>query len=228
MSSPGKRPYLSSDRRHDELLGLAARMVVTGGWSALTMKGLAAEARVSRQLVYQHFADLPELLVAVTQRLFDGVRDAMQAILTGGEDQDAADVAQRSYALYLDLPRAQRRVLRAISAEPDIDSAELRRVRRHVRDQIIDLWAQDVRRRSGLPPARARALVWTMTNAAWGLADLVDDGEIALPHARDLLGRVAAGALQPSVAPGARPPAPPITEERVARRRARTTKGSTP
>src|SRR5262245_26569509 len=149
MSTPATRPYLPSERRRADLLGVAARLVVAGGWSALTMKGLAAEAGVSRQLVYQHFADLPELLVAVTQQLFDGVRDAMRAVAEAGQERAAADVARRTYAIYLDLPREQRRVLRAISAEPEIDSAELRRVRRHVREQIIDLWTQDVRRRTG-------------------------------------------------------------------------------
>jgi AcrR family transcriptional regulator len=225
MSGEGKRPYLSADRRRDDLLAVAAGMVVAGGWSALTMKGLAAEARVSRQLVYQHFADLPALLVAVTQRLFDGVQDAMRAVLAQGEEREAAEVAGHTYALYLELPRAQRRVMRAITAEPEIDSAELRRVRRHVRDQIIDLWSQDVRRRTGLPAPKARALVWSLTSAAWGLADLVDDGEISRPQARDLLARVAGLVMEPSVARKPRPSPRPVTGKRVARRRA-SKKGS--
>jgi len=226
MRAPDKRPYLPSDRRREELLALAAELVVAGGWSALTMKGLAAEARVSRQLVYQHFADLPELLVAVTHRLFERAREATAAIVAQGERDDAADVARRTYEIYLDLPREQRRVLRAITAEPEIDSAELRRVRRYVREQILDLWTPGVRRRTGLPTARARALAWSMTSAAWGLGDLVDDGEIGLPQARELLARVVALVLQPAIARGALAPRPATVRSRGARRPARTKKGS--
>jgi AcrR family transcriptional regulator len=226
MRASGKRPYLSSDRRRDELLGAAASLVVAGGWSALTMKGLAAEARVSRQLVYQHFADLPELLVAVTERLFQATRDATEAVVAQGRDGDVADVARRSFEIYLDLPREQRRVLRAITAEPEIESPELRRVRRHVRDQLVALWTPGVRRRTGLPPTKARALAWTMTSAAWGLGDLVDDDEISLPHARELLARVAGLVLQPAVAQSVRPSSRGITQQRAARRRASATKGS--
>jgi len=196
--TPAKRSYLPADRRRAELLAVAARIVLERGWRALTMKGLADAAGVSRQLVYQHFPDLPELLVAVTEHLYERAREATVAIIEQGAAEDPGTVAQRSYELYLELPPEQRRILRALSAASASDVPDLHRAQRYVRDKILELWTPDVRERTALPPKTARALAWMMINAVWGLADLVDDGEIALPQARTLLGRFARLVAQPS------------------------------
>jgi AcrR family transcriptional regulator len=197
MPAPAKRPYLASDRRRADLLTAAAQIVLDGGWRALTMKGLAERAGVSRQLVYQHFADQSALLIALTEHLFDRARDVTVAIIEGSEREDAGTLAVRHYEVYLDMPPAQRRVLRAITSEPDVDAPELRRLHRVVRGRMLDLWTPGVRRRTALPPKTARACAWMMTSAAWGLAELVDDGEISRSQARALLGRMAALVLQP-------------------------------
>lgn len=197
MTTAAKRAYLPADRRRAELLGVAAQIVLGGGWRALTMKGLAERAGVSRQLVYQHFTDQAALLIGLTEHLFERARDATVAIIEGSETADAGALAVRHYEVYLDMPPAQRRVLRAITTEPDVDAPELRRLHRVVRGRMLDLWTPGVRRRTALPPKTARACAWMMTTAAWGLAELVDDGEIPRAQARALLGRVAARVLRP-------------------------------
>lgn len=202
MPTAAKRSYLSADRRRADLLAVAAEIVLERGWRALTMKGLAERAGVSRQLVYQRFPDLSVLLVALTEYLFDQARDATQAIVDASESEEAGSLAMRHYEVYLDMPPAQRRVLRVITAEPDVDEPELRRVHRFVRERMLDLWTPGVLRRTGLPQRSARALAWMMTTAAWGLAELVDDGEISRPQARALLGRVAASVLRPDATKG--------------------------
>lgn len=197
MTNAAKRPYLSADNRRADLLAVAAEIVLERGWRALTMKGLAERAGISRQLVYRYFSDLPELLVAVTRRLFDHTGEVLRAIDDGSDAEDAGSLAVRHYGVYLDMPAAQRRVLRTITAEPDLDAPELRRVHHFVRAQILELWTPGVRRRTALPVAAARGLAWMMTNAAWALAELVDDGEIRPSQARALLGRVAGLVLRP-------------------------------
>jgi hypothetical protein len=64
-----------------------------------------------------------------------------------------------------------------------------------------------------------------MTNAAWALGDLVDDGEITRPQARALLGRVARLALRPAVAQARSLPSAPAARSAM-RRRAGVEKGT--
>jgi AcrR family transcriptional regulator len=52
-----KRPDMASHHRHRALLDVATEIVGRSGWNALTMNGLAEQAGVSRQLVYDHLED---------------------------------------------------------------------------------------------------------------------------------------------------------------------------
>ena len=63
------------------MLDAAAEMVGRGGWNALTMKGLAAEAGVSRQLVYDHFEDGTGLLLSTIRHLFEGAHRGTAEVL---------------------------------------------------------------------------------------------------------------------------------------------------
>jgi AcrR family transcriptional regulator len=199
VSAPEKRPYLAAAQRREELLAAAAEMVLSGGWRALTMKGLAEAAGVSRQLVYQHFADLSELMLAVTRHLFDRVHEATKEIAAGPASEDVTVRARRTYDVYLDLPPEQRHAMRAITTLTDVDSPELRDLRRYVRGEMLDLWTPGVRRATGLPVPQARAAAWMLTNAAWGLADLVEERAIPLESARQLLAAVAGLVLRPAL-----------------------------
>jgi AcrR family transcriptional regulator len=67
-----KRPYMASRQRRRALLDVATEMVGRSGWSAITMTGLAKEAGVSRQLVYDHFEDGTGLLLSTIRHLFEG------------------------------------------------------------------------------------------------------------------------------------------------------------
>jgi len=59
---------LSADERREELLDVAAELVVAHGVEALTMEGLAVSAGVSKGLGYKHFANSDQLLVALYER----------------------------------------------------------------------------------------------------------------------------------------------------------------
>jgi AcrR family transcriptional regulator len=59
---------LGRAERHDALVDAAAALVVEGDVDAVTMEAVAARARVSRPLVYKHFANRHELLAAVYRR----------------------------------------------------------------------------------------------------------------------------------------------------------------
>ena len=198
-----KRPYLRAGARRDALLVAAADLVTQRGWAALSMASLSTSAGVSRQLVYRHFPDAPALLAAVMHSLFDRSRVATARALRAADD-DVGRAIRDAFQVFLDLPRAQRQALRALSGDWGPQLPELQRARRLVRDEILRLWVPYARRRSGLDEARARALTWMLISAAWGLTELIEEGSLSASAASALLAGVAERALG-AAAPPRRP-----------------------
>ena len=62
--SPGRRRLRSEDRR-EALVAAAVRLLAAEGIDAVSMENVAAEANVSRPLVYKHFTNRDELLAHV-------------------------------------------------------------------------------------------------------------------------------------------------------------------
>lgn len=188
------RPYLRAAQRREQLLAAAADLVGKRGWSALGIVPLAAAAGVSRQLVYEHFADTSDLLASMLRYLFEGARAATAEILSE-ESGDLGGVIRRAYEVYLALPRAQRRALRALAGDSDPNSAEFDRARHLMRHEILGLWAPYVRRHTGLNEAKSRALAWMLTAASWAITDLVEDGTLSSAGATAMLSQVVTGAV---------------------------------
>jgi len=181
-----KRPYMASHQRHRALLDVATEIVGRGGWNALTMKGLALEAGVSRQLVYDHFEDGAGLLLATIERLFQESYRATAAVLQGGAG-DLPSTIREAYRIFLEMPAAQRRALRAISGDFVPQQPETREAIGLMREQVFALWIPFARRQTGLRQRELRPLVWMLNAASWGLADLVDDGTVSKQHATEML-----------------------------------------
>jgi AcrR family transcriptional regulator len=150
------------------------------------MKGLATDAGVSRQLVYDHFEDGEGLLLATIQHLFEGSHRATAGVLQSSTG-DVPSTIRETYRIFLDLPVAQRRVLRAISGGFVPDQPEARRVLELMREQIFALWVPYARSQTGLSERELRPRVWMLNGAAWGLADLVDDGTVSKERATNML-----------------------------------------
>jgi AcrR family transcriptional regulator len=88
----------------ERLLDAAQVVIETSGWSAVTMAGIAGDAQVSRQTVYNEFGtkhglaeqlalrELQRFLDVVRQRmeaatdLVDGIRSACEGVLVMGEE----------------------------------------------------------------------------------------------------------------------------------------------
>ena len=181
-----KRPYMASQQRRRALLDVATEIVGRGGWNALTMKGLAAEAGVSRQLVYDHFEDGGRLLLSTIEHLFQESHRATAEVLQGSAG-DVPTTIREAYRIFLEMPAAQRRTLRAISGDFVPEQPETRKAIAVMREQIFALWLPYARRQTGLAKAELRPLVWMLNAAAWGLADLVEDGTVSKKRATEML-----------------------------------------
>jgi AcrR family transcriptional regulator len=181
------RPYLSAPRRRDHLLAAAGRLVRTGGWSALSMQGLAAAAGVSRQLVYEHFATADELYLETLTHLFERAYTTAGAIVTAGGE--VRETVRRSFLLFLDLPAEERHALRALAMESEPGRPSMAHARARLRKRIAGVWVPYVRAQTGVPEPEATALAWMLNTAAWGLSDTIADGTLGRARAVELFVR---------------------------------------
>jgi AcrR family transcriptional regulator len=198
-----KRPYMTSHQRRRALLDVATEIVGRSGWSALTMKGLAAEAGVSRQLVYDHFEDGSGLLLSTLEHLFQESHRATAEVLQSSTG-DVSSTIRQAYRIFLDMPGNRRRALRAISGDFAPDQPETREAISVMREQIFALWVPFARRQTGLAERELRPLVWMLNAAAWGLADLVDEGTVSRERATEMLVHFVEQAMVRRRAPGRR------------------------
>jgi len=142
------------------------------------MAGLAAEAGVSRQLVYDHFDDLDALYLAFVEDRLTRYRDGLPHSESEIEDEPAAAVFRH----LLTIPPTDRRIIRLLVA--DVGIASLDRVRRQFLADELRRWPnlQGSQSTSGV----ATALIWTTTSALLALADAVASGDIAEEAAVDI------------------------------------------
>ena len=188
------RTYRRADARRRQLLAAAAELVGKRGWEALGMAPLAEAAGISRQLVYEHFENLPALRLEVTRYLFEEMFEAASEALERFPD-DLAAAARTAVRLQLELPRGAQLALREIGPGPASASTPVRRLRARVRQQVTETWAAGIQRNSKLDPHQARALAWMMTVASWSLFDLVADGTFTPDEAADFYVRAVTGAM---------------------------------
>jgi AcrR family transcriptional regulator len=184
------RPYLRAGARRAQLLDAAAAIVGRDGLGSLTVAGVAAEAGVSRQWVYGHFSDLDDLYRSLILDRFaalDASIDAAEKRLTRLEL--AAFAARQVFVL----GPADRRILRTLVDGTGWKSPELAGIESELRERIFRRWTGFIQE-FGHDEIEARAIVWAMVNALFGLADQVEREPLAAERAVDIL-KVLVGAL---------------------------------
>lgn len=191
------RPYLKTDDRRQHLLDAASRLFVRDGYSGMTMVALAAEAGVSRRLVYDHFPDLPSLYAA----FFDDRASRYLSAIAGAvaTADDAASAFAGAFSVLLAMPAEDQRAVRLLVADPGLpDLHPLReRFRGHVEQQW--LW-----RLGDVDVQRSRAALWTLVSGLFGLAELVSRGE-ATPEVAMSVATGLVASMQPTWSGGPAP-----------------------
>ncbi len=196
----GERTYLRADARRRQLLDAASRLFDRGGFTAITVSAVAAEAGASRRLVYDHFSDLGDLYAAFFEDRVARYAEALDGARAGG-----ATVADSFEAAVRELIAVPAQDLRAIqlvladSATPDLAGA-----RAALRTHLQSRWLP-VLSRLGVEPDVASALLWVLAGSFVAVADLVQRGELSSSAGDDLAASLAASL--------------PVTAERLARRR---------
>lgn len=178
-----KRPYLRADDRRRNLLDAAMTLFAHDGLAGLTMVALAAEAGVSRRLVYEHFADLADLYsaffadrAAIYQASID------RAFSEGGGN--LLDAVTGVFRRMIEIPAEDQRAVRVLVAAAG--PRELDAVSEQFRARTIERWLPFVDAEA-LGPDIARSLVWALMSAILALGDLVCRGEITPEQASVLI-----------------------------------------
>ncbi len=177
------RPYLRAGARRTQLLDAAAAIIGRGGLGSLTIAGVAVEAGVSRQWVYEHFSDLDDLYRALIEDRFaalDANIDAAKVRSTGIEL--ATFAARQVFAL---VP-ADRKILRTLVDGSGWNRPELAVIESELRERILHRWTGFLRN-AGRDDPEARAIVWAIVNAVFGLADQIDRESLGVEQAVALL-----------------------------------------
>jgi AcrR family transcriptional regulator len=172
-----KRSYLAKDDRRVALLETAAAVVEKQGWPALSMISVAEQANVSRQLVYQHFESLDELMTETMTHIFregyERVRESIQ--------RNAGNVASLTAAvdgLTFNLSPGRTRALWHMITATYSDSPEATRMSRRLRHLLTSLWMPVASEAFGMKDVQARVLVWMLHMAYWGAHQLIEEGEV--------------------------------------------------
>lgn len=190
-----KRLYLGKDDRRRQLLQAAADLVERDGWSGLSMSSLADSTGVSRQLIYQHFPNLEALLSATSWAVFVGTQQGtQQAILANPTDIRAA--IQAAAKVTLELPAGQGDALWQLVAGLDLGMPELETIRVGIRDVILSLWVPSIQKVRELDDKSAKALVWMMIMAFWGVRNLIRDKVVSREQGLRHLDEVVKGIIQ--------------------------------
>ena len=178
------------------ILDAATRLIARDGLNVLTMVAVAKEAHVSRQLVYDHFPDLPTLFQAAFSEQAELYARGLEDVFALSSS-DGAAMAKQLFEHLLKLDPETLRVVRALIG--GVVPVELSGVRDDFREAIGKRWSPWFGS-FGYDDHSSNALVWVMTGAYLSLAELAENGEIGADEAANILAMLADGIVQ-QVAP---------------------------
>lgn len=183
---PAKRAYLSRSDRRQALLDVAATVVEERGWPALSMIAVAEAGNISRQLVYQHFSSVDELMADTMSHLFRSRYETIRSSVQGASGDDFAGLLRVVHQLTFDDRPARVRALWQMMTATHTENAETGRMGARLRQLLSKLWTPMVEKQLGLEASRARAMAWMLNMAYWGAQHLVHDGDLSKEDAIEL------------------------------------------
>jgi AcrR family transcriptional regulator len=145
---------MSAEQRREQLLDETKRLVLEGGFHAVSIEAVARAGGVSRPIVYGHFDDLDGLLGALTEREAGRAIGQLQAVLL----RDLADVGDpreellRGLRAYLEVAQADPGTWRLVLMPPEGAPASLRELIAAGRAAVVAQLAEAVR--PGFGPGR--------------------------------------------------------------------------
>jgi len=126
-------------QRREELLDAAVRAIQREG-PDVSMDALAAEAGVTKPILYRHFGDKGGLCHALAERQFDAIRNLAREVLT--RDDDPRRVVVPAIDGFLALKEAHAPVFRFLHRQAAADQPELQGALEFFSDQCARSFAE--------------------------------------------------------------------------------------
>jgi TetR/AcrR family transcriptional regulator, fatty acid biosynthesis regulator len=165
-SAAPRRQRLAPEARADQILDVAARLLLAEGFTEVSMERLGREAGISKALVYNYFPNRNDLLRALLEREMGLLRESQSAHVRAAESFE--DLVRRTTRLYIENMKSRGALLRKLWAEPAV-AGSLADTNLRERDKAMQYLARRVAKEYGLPQDVALSAVdmsMAMTEAA--------------------------------------------------------------
>ena len=180
-----KRHYLRAPDRRAAILEAANELVIDEGLSQLSISNVAARAKISRQLIYRHFVDVNEILLAIVEIRFATIFNQFDR-LESELNHDPGAVVQSQFRSGLALSVPDQHLVRSVFSGFDQLHPEMRSGVSILREDLLDRWALlTVPARYHDPVVRAR--IWSIFHAMFGLWDFLNAGLLSTEEALVIL-----------------------------------------
>jgi|SRR6516162_9307823 AcrR family transcriptional regulator len=166
MATERKRTRLAAADRREQLLDVAAAIVLDSGFLALSMESVAQRAGVSKGLGYAYFENADALALALYDREVGELYRRVEAAVSAAPDFEAR--IRAGLRTYLDVV-AERGPLIAV-LEVRMQGRWFRRSGRKRVGQYLAFWASEIERELGVPAEVASALAAAKTSAVDALS----------------------------------------------------------
>ena len=186
--APAKRQYLSSESRRESILRVADEVLTKEGVARLSIVEVARRAGISRQLIYQHFADLNTLLIEVIRMRCAEVQLSLD-ISEGARELEIRDLVERQLHRVLTLPNRDRQLMRNLFGDITALPRDLWVTIAEIRQTVVARWTNVIDPRN-TPAPLSYAKIGPIIHAILGACDLIIDGSITEDEAVDLLMKV--------------------------------------
>lgn len=134
-----KRARWQRSARRKQLLEVANKIVMNDGIKGLTMEYLAESAKISKPVVYSHFRNRSDLLVALLQNYWDENDRLAPAIPQKGQSYEnyLRESVRNHFDVVLNGTGAVRHILHTVIEDPVIEQ-----LRKEREQKLIKQWAQ--------------------------------------------------------------------------------------
>ena len=161
-----RRQRLAPEARADQILDVAAKLILAEGLTEVSMERLGRDAGISKALIYNYFPNRNELLRALLEREIAALRGRQVAEVKAASD--FGELVRRTTRIYVEHVNERGALLQRLWAEPAVSRTVAEEDTRS-RDAAMRYFARQVTKEYGLPMDVALSAVdmqMAMTEAA--------------------------------------------------------------
>jgi AcrR family transcriptional regulator len=196
VTSERKRTRLSAADRREQLLDVAAAILLDSGFLALSMESVAQRAGVSKGLGYAYFENADALALALYDREVGELYRRVEAAVSAAPDFEAR--IRAGVRSYLEVVAERGALIGAL--EVRMQGRWLRRSGRRRVGQFLAFWANEIARELGVPPEVASALAAAKTSAVDALSRAARRRKLPRARIEELCVRFALAGLRAAAA----------------------------